>query len=283
MSRAVDPVILRHNRVDLALHHLRDAVEDDVQALLCCTAWASAPRRRRRPGPTAGRARSGASTSPATGRRPVRAAVATRPRSSWPTPPSPPSTWARPRWSGRGLGAYLALLVAGARPDARAGRGAARRSRPGRRRSGPGLAHDGRRRRPPGRPARPLRPGRDDPRRPAAGLRPLLGPPGGRGLRARHPAGRRRPGPPALAGGRGRLPPASPTSPSTTRWRCTPPPEGVGRDRRSRHTVPPLPLAASNRRTSTRRRRVAAPHHEAQAPRAPAPPDRRRGGGRPAR
>jgi pimeloyl-ACP methyl ester carboxylesterase len=27
-------VILHHNRVDLALHHLRDAVEDDVQALL---------------------------------------------------------------------------------------------------------------------------------------------------------------------------------------------------------------------------------------------------------
>jgi pimeloyl-ACP methyl ester carboxylesterase len=27
-------VVLRHNRVDLALHHLRDAVEDEVHALL---------------------------------------------------------------------------------------------------------------------------------------------------------------------------------------------------------------------------------------------------------
>ncbi len=107
---------------------------------------------------------------------------------------------------GRGLGAYVALLAAGAR--ATAVRGAILLDGPGLAGGGPfpgspmmlaGVAL------PPG-PARPLRPGRAHPRRPPPGLRRLLRPPGRPALRARHPADGQRRGPPAVAGRRGRCP-----------------------------------------------------------------------------
>lgn len=55
-------VVLRHNRVALALHHQRDAVDDDVRALLVLHGLGEHRRSGRRRGQTGGRARSGAST-----------------------------------------------------------------------------------------------------------------------------------------------------------------------------------------------------------------------------
>ena len=134
--------MLRHNKVDLALHHLRDATDAGRPS-------AAAPPRSRR-GDTApprrtwadvvARRRSPDSTSRATASRPSLAAAATPPNCCSATPMP---RW--PHWSttspdgdrspcvGRGLGAYIALQLAGARAASGARSDPARRSRPRRR------------------------------------------------------------------------------------------------------------------------------------------------------
>ena len=82
-----------------------------------CTGWASG---RPRPCPTTSRrgpARCGRSTSPATAARRSPPAAGTSASCSWPTS-TPRSAHLGPATlHGRGLGAYVALLTAGARPD----------------------------------------------------------------------------------------------------------------------------------------------------------------------
>ena len=129
-ARMTPPVpMLRHNRSRAGA--APPARRATAGRCCCCTASASAAGRRCRRGSTPGPARSSRSTSPATARRRSRSAAATPRRCCWPTP--------TPRWPssgeatvvGRGLGAYVALQLAGARPADGVGRVLA---------DGPGLA-----------------------------------------------------------------------------------------------------------------------------------------------
>lgn len=112
-----ETVVLRHNRVDLALHHRRDAVDDDVRALLVlhglgertperAPAWTDGW-----PGPVWGLDLTGhGASSPSQGGGYTAeilmadAAIAT-------------DHLGTATVAGRGLGAYVALLVAGACPE----------------------------------------------------------------------------------------------------------------------------------------------------------------------
>ena len=127
-------------------------------------------------------------------------AAATRPRSCSPTPTSPSPSSARRRVFGRGLGAYIALMLAGSRPADVVGAILA---------DGPGLAGGATfptsqsffAMPPAERPARSLRARRAEPRPAPARLRRGVRPPRARRLAARRADHRVRRVPPAVAGG----------------------------------------------------------------------------------
>ena len=136
MTHSRGTVTVRHNRIELALHRLRDGDGGD-RPLLYLHGLGEHARRPPCPSTSAGLARAGLGARLHRARRlePCRSAAATPASCSWPTSTPPWPTSARPRSTGGGSGGYVALLTAGARPDLV--RGAILDDGPGLKRRGP--------------------------------------------------------------------------------------------------------------------------------------------------